>query len=84
MCFPSTRITKEIVEDLPTVYEMPTEAVAWVDRMIQYNVAGGKMNRGLTVMAVQQTFAQANGQTLTAKVCLIFELYVCACSCAKS
>ena len=36
--------------------------------MIQYNVAGGKMNRGLTVLAVQQTFSKAQGRPLTDKV----------------
>lgn len=43
--------------DLPTVYEMPEEAVNWVDRMLKYTVAGGKMNRGLALMSVQQTLA---------------------------
>jgi hypothetical protein len=54
--------------DLPTVYEMPAEAVNWVKRMLSYTVAGGKMNRGLSLMAVQQTLAAANGRTLTNKV----------------
>ena len=36
--------------------------------MIQYNVAGGKMNRGLTVLAVQTTFSKAEGRPLTDKV----------------
>jgi hypothetical protein len=39
--------------------------------MIQYNVAGGKMNRGLTVLDVQQTFAKVQGRPLTNKVCLL-------------
>ena len=62
------RFRKEIVADLPTVYEMPDEAVKWVDRMIDYTVAGGKMNRGLALMAVQQTLAQSQGRTLSNKV----------------
>jgi hypothetical protein len=51
-----------------TIYEMPDEAVQWIDRMIQYNAYGGKMNRGLTTMAVRQTLAQSQGKKLTNKV----------------
>ena len=29
----SRRITSEIIADLPTIYEMPAEAVGWVDRV---------------------------------------------------
>ena len=43
--------------DLPTVYEMPEEAVNWIDKMLKYTVAGGKMNRGLALMSVQKTLA---------------------------
>ncbi len=28
---------------------MPQEALDWVRKMIEYNVKGGKLNRGLTV-----------------------------------
>jgi Polyprenyl synthetase len=62
------RLTTEIIADLPTVYEMPREAVQWCQDMIDYTVAGGKMNRGLAVVAVQQTFAKSKGRTLTNKV----------------
>lgn len=62
------RFTAEIVEDLPTVYELPQEAVDWVAEMIPYTVAGGKMNRGLAVLDVQRTFAKHNGQQVTNKV----------------
>lgn len=58
-------MTEEIVADLPTVYEMPAEAVKWVENMIQYTVAGGKMNRGLSLMSVQQTLAKAKGHSLS-------------------
>ena len=47
------KLTDEILADLPTVYEMDGEAVAWIKRMVEYNVAGGKMNRGLAVVSVQ-------------------------------
>ena len=60
------RLTNEIIDDLPTVYEMPQEAVDWTHRMIKYTVEGGKMNRGLAVMEVQKILA---GRPLSNKVC---------------
>jgi hypothetical protein len=66
------KFTKEIVEDLPTIYEMPAEAVEWVRQMIPYTVYGGKMNRGLAVLAVQKSFADHRGHTLSNKVLIIY------------
>lgn len=43
--------------------------------MIQYNVAGGKMNRGLTVLDVQQTFAKVQGRPLTNKVSVLLAFF---------
>jgi farnesyl diphosphate synthase len=60
-----SRITKEIIADLPTIYELPSEAVAWISEMIPYTVAGGKMNRGISLMSVQKTLAEAKGVVLT-------------------
>merc|ERR1719453_482259 len=62
-----TKFTDELVADMPTVYEMPSEAVEWVHRMVNYTVAGGKMNRGLAVMAVQKILAESKGQKLSGK-----------------
>uniref|UniRef100_A0A7S2JT51 Farnesyl diphosphate synthase n=1 Tax=Leptocylindrus danicus TaxID=163516 RepID=A0A7S2JT51_9STRA len=46
--------------------EMPEEACEWAKRMMDYNVPGGKLNRGVTVIAVQRTLVQANeGRELT-------------------
>jgi len=39
--------------------EMPEEARAWCKEMMDYNVPGGKLNRGLTVVAVQKTLTQS-------------------------
>jgi farnesyl diphosphate synthase len=50
--------TAEIVADLPTKYELPEESVQWVERMIHYTVAGGKMNRGLSCVDVQRAFCK--------------------------
>lgn len=54
---------------------MPQESVNWVKKMLNYTVAGGKMNRGLSLMAVQQTLAASNGRTLSNKVLKFFHSY---------
>lgn len=61
------RLKDEIIQDLEKIYEMNSEASQWVDRMIQYTVAGGKMNRGLALMNVQATFAKARGVKMSNK-----------------
>ncbi|KAN0006738.1 hypothetical protein ACTFIV_005641 [Dictyostelium citrinum] len=42
-------LTNEILKELPGM-DMPPQTIAWVEKMINVNVAGGKMNRGLTVL----------------------------------
>ena len=47
--------------------EMPNEALEWCKEMMDYNVPGGKLNRGLTVVAVQRTLTKTKwGRELTA------------------
>ena len=41
---------KEIEAELAPTFEMPSEAVAYVRRVIHYNVPHGKLNRGLAVV----------------------------------
>lgn len=55
------RLKNDFVSDLPTVYEMPEEAVKWIDEMIVYTVDGGKMNRGLATLDVCKTLFTAKG-----------------------
>ena len=62
-----TQLKQDFVNDLPTVYEMPFEATDWVDKMIEYTVNGGKMNRGLAMMEAQKLLAKAAGRKLTNK-----------------
>eukprot|EP01041_Mallomonas_annulata_P007126 gene7126-14494_t len=62
------RIKDEIIKDLPTIYELPKEAVAWTEKQVNYNVAGGKMNRGLATVSVHKTLALATGTPLTNKI----------------
>ena len=40
--------------------EMPAEAIEWCKTMMDYTVPGGKLNRGLTVIAVHRTLVQAS------------------------
>lgn len=40
--------------------EMPTNAVEWCKQMMDYNVPGGKLNRGITVLTVYQALLQKN------------------------
>lgn len=40
----------EIVAELPTMYDLPARETQWIRDMLEYNVKGGKMNRGLMVV----------------------------------
>jgi farnesyl diphosphate synthase len=48
----------EILVHLQTQHELCDEAVDWVDKMLEYSVPGGKLNRGTTVLAVVRTLLQ--------------------------
>eukprot|EP01062_Namystynia_karyoxenos_P009247 TRINITY_DN13263_c0_g1_i1.p1 TRINITY_DN13263_c0_g1~~TRINITY_DN13263_c0_g1_i1.p1 ORF type:complete len:441 (+),score=187.62 TRINITY_DN13263_c0_g1_i1:81-1325(+) len=43
-------LIEEVCNELPAGYELPPREVEWVRRMLQYNVRGGKLNRGLMVL----------------------------------
>ena len=40
--------------------EMPPEAIEWCKTMMDYTVPGGKLNRGVTVVAVHRTLVKAS------------------------
>jgi len=40
----------EILQDLPENYDLPPRETDWLLKMLNYNVKGGKMNRGLMVV----------------------------------
>ena len=44
----------EILDELSTRNELPSEATDWIREMMDYNVPGGKLNRGTTVISVYQ------------------------------
>ena len=60
-------LVREVLEEMPRMYEMPDGEVKWVERMLHYNVKGGKMNRGLMVVESIKCLAKHNGKTLTPK-----------------
>lgn len=49
----------ELLAHMSTKNEMPAEALAWCREMTDYNVPGGKLNRGLTVLAVTRALIQS-------------------------
>lgn len=55
----------EVLKDLKDNYEGIPEEVQWVKKMLEYNVKGGKMNRGIGVIDVQKAFAAEKGIVLT-------------------
>jgi len=44
------RLIKELLEILPQHYDLPPRETQWLEKMLQYTVKGGKMNRGLMVV----------------------------------
>ncbi|GAX20074.1 farnesyl diphosphate synthase [Fistulifera solaris] len=46
------QLQEELCEWFATENEMTPEAVQWIREMLDYNVPGGKLNRGTTVLAV--------------------------------
>jgi hypothetical protein len=65
------------------MYELPPREVKWVERMLNYNVTGGKMNRGLMVVESVQELAKVRGMllelTLSVHLSLFnfYQHYVC-------
>ncbi|KNC46661.1 farnesyl diphosphate synthase [Thecamonas trahens ATCC 50062] len=55
------QLRTELVDELGASYEVPTELQEYLDYMAQYNVPGGKLNRG---MAVVDTVAGVKGAPL--------------------
>ena len=49
----------DCLTELSQQHELKTEALNWVQAMMDYNVPGGKLNRGTTVLSVQSTLKGA-------------------------
>lgn len=57
-------LIEEVCGELPAGYELPSREVAWVRRMLMYNVYGGKMNRGLMVVESGMQILEALGRPI--------------------
>ncbi|EGC39544.1 farnesyl diphosphate synthase [Dictyostelium purpureum] len=55
-------LSNEIIRELPGM-DMPPQTVKWVEKLLETNVMGGKMNRGLTVLHSLQLLVE--GRQLT-------------------
>jgi cytochrome b561 len=55
----------EVLIDLREEYDGIPEQIDWIARMLEYNVKGGKMNRGIGVIDVQRAFAAEAGRDLS-------------------
>jgi farnesyl diphosphate synthase len=49
----------DCLSELREQHELKPEALDWVQAMMDYNVPGGKLNRGTTVLSVQSTLKGA-------------------------
>ena len=47
-----TELRDEVLSKILPGYELPAEAATWQKDVMDYNVPGGKLNRGLTVVHV--------------------------------
>jgi farnesyl diphosphate synthase len=43
-------LIEEILQELPQNYDLPKRETEWLEKMLNYTVKGGKMNRGLMVV----------------------------------
>jgi len=59
------KIQREIIADISSHYEMTQEGLEWIDNMITYNVKGGKMNRGISVIDSYTTMVNGNTNSKT-------------------
>lgn len=54
-------LIEEVCSELGPGYEMPSKEVEWVRRSLNYNVRGGKMNRGMMVVESGIQILQGRG-----------------------
>lgn len=72
------RLQAEVIQDIKAYYEMNQEALDWINEMVTYNVKGGKMNRGISVVDCYETLVrQRDGRALTNKVNIIVQNVNC-------
>ncbi|CAK9022007.1 unnamed protein product [Durusdinium trenchii] len=58
-------LIQECTKDLPTTHELPSMEQKWIVDMLEYNVKGGKMNRGLMVVESGAIILRSQGKEPT-------------------
>lgn len=58
-------LSEEILSEFKNRYEMIPEAIDWISKMLKYNIKGGKLNRGLTVVSIKRTIERNKGNPLS-------------------
>mmetsp|Transcript_45840 Transcript_45840/g.107118 ORF Transcript_45840/g.107118 Transcript_45840/m.107118 type:complete len:436 (-) Transcript_45840:46-1353(-) len=56
---------RECTENLPSTHELPDMEKKWIVDMLEYNVKGGKMNRGLMVVQSGEVIMRSRGMEPT-------------------
>ncbi|KAJ1628453.1 isoprenoid synthase domain-containing protein [Pavlovales sp. CCMP2436] len=70
----NTMLIEEMCGELGSGYELPEPEVKWVRDMLEYNVCGGKMNRGLMVVECGREMFKATGQPMTNEMLVKFAI----------
>lgn len=58
-------LIEECTRELPETHELPSMEKKWIVDMLEYNVKGGKMNRGLMVLETGAVILRSQGQEPT-------------------
>ena len=58
-------LREDCLSELRDQHELQPEALEWIAAMMDYNVPGGKLNRGTTVLSVQSTLKNNGSAPLT-------------------
>ena len=58
-------LVAETVAELPGKYEVAESECEWIEKMLKYNVMGGKMNRGLMVVETGKLLLAGRGEKAT-------------------
>eukprot|EP00933_Yihiella_yeosuensis_P013318 TRINITY_DN1239_c0_g3_i1.p1 TRINITY_DN1239_c0_g3~~TRINITY_DN1239_c0_g3_i1.p1 ORF type:complete len:436 (-),score=92.90 TRINITY_DN1239_c0_g3_i1:437-1744(-) len=58
------KLIEECVSELDKTHELPEAEKKWLKDMLEYNVKGGKMNRGLMVVVSGETLLKSRGMAV--------------------
>jgi len=58
-------LLEEMMSELPKLYQLRQKEIDWVERSLEYNTQGGKMNRGLVVVETGVSILRHQGKEPT-------------------